>query len=130
MCNLGKYTAADYRYAALKAASRGHTDILMRKTNSKEVRQFAGRVVTLPEPKVVTREGRKDPVCYSKKPVVTSVKKFAYEVPKALAADEANDAVDPDPVTPPAPAPAPAPSADDPPPAPKAARTTRRRIMT
>lgn len=35
--NLGKFVSTDFRYAALKAASRGHKNILLRITNTKLV---------------------------------------------------------------------------------------------
>lgn len=77
MTSLGKYVSTDYRYAALKVASRGHTHILLRKTNSKEVREFTGDVVTLDTPKQISRGDRV--ISYYKKPTVKFVRKFVYD---------------------------------------------------
>jgi hypothetical protein len=55
MTSLGKYVSTDYRYAALKVASRGHRRILLRCTNSKEIREFTGEVVPLDKPKIIHR---------------------------------------------------------------------------
>lgn len=74
---LGKYQSTAYRYAALKAASRGFTDILLRKTNTKEIYVYKGSVVELEQPKVIERRGRE--IQYTKKPVVSFVRKFLYE---------------------------------------------------
>jgi hypothetical protein len=79
MSSLGKYVSTDYRYAALKVASRGHTDILLRRTNTKEVRVYRGEVVTLDNPKKITRSGRV--IEYNKKPQVHFVRKFVYDGP-------------------------------------------------
>ncbi len=76
MSSLGKYVSTDYRYAALKVASRGHKHILLRKTNSKEVREFTGDVVTLDTPKEISRGDRV--IRYCKKPVVEYKRKFVY----------------------------------------------------
>jgi hypothetical protein len=76
MTSLGKYVSTDYRYAALKVASRGHKQILLRKTNTKEVREFAGDIVTLDTPKQIMRGSMS--VTYSKKPTVKFVRKFVY----------------------------------------------------
>jgi hypothetical protein len=79
MSCLAKYKSTDFRYAALKAASDGHTIIWLRKTNTKEMREFEGRVKILDTPKVVYRgkkeEGAK-PVTYTKEPVVKCVRKW------------------------------------------------------
>lgn len=76
MSSLGKYVSTDYRYAALKVASRGHKKILLRKTNSKEVREFDGDVVPLETPKQISRGDRV--ISYNKKPTVKYVRKFVY----------------------------------------------------
>lgn len=75
--SLGKYQSTDFRYAALKVASRGHKDILLRKTNTKEIREFKGDVVTLDTPKEIHRGDRV--IKYTKKPVVKFVKKWVYQ---------------------------------------------------
>lgn len=79
LSSLGKYQSTDFRYAALKVASRGHKQILLRKTNTKEIREFSGDVVTLDTPKEINRGDRV--IKYSKKPVVKFVKKWVYQGP-------------------------------------------------
>lgn len=74
--SLGKYQSTDFRYAALKVASRGHTNILLRKTNTKEMREFTGAVVPLDTPKEIHRGDRV--IRYTKKPVVKFVKRWVY----------------------------------------------------
>lgn len=74
--SLGKYQSTDFRYAALKVASRGHTNILLRKTNTKEMREFTGAVVPLDTPKEIHRGDRV--IRYTKKPVVKFVKRWTY----------------------------------------------------
>lgn len=76
MSSLGKYVSTDYRYAALKVASRGHKRILLRKTNTKEVREFAGDVVPLDKPKEISRGDRV--ISYNKKPTVKFVRRFVF----------------------------------------------------
>lgn len=88
MANLGKFVSTDYRYAALKAASRGRTRILLRKTNTKEVREFTGDIVPLATPKVIQRMGRE--IVYQKKPKVQFVRGFVYKGP--LPTEEAGGA--------------------------------------
>lgn len=77
LSSLGKYQSTDFRYAALKVASRGHKKILLRKTNTKEIREFKGDVVALDKPKEIHRGDRV--IKYSKKPVVNFVKKWIYQ---------------------------------------------------
>jgi hypothetical protein len=79
MACVGKYNATDYRYAALKAASRGHTDILLRMTNTKEVRRFKGAIEQLAEPKIIKRGDRSDPIVYNKKPTVKEAGGFVFD---------------------------------------------------
>lgn len=79
LSSLGKYQSTDFRYAALKVASRGHKKILLRKTNTKEIREFNGDVVALDQPKEINRGDRV--IKYTKKPVVKFVKKWVYQGP-------------------------------------------------
>lgn len=79
LSSLGKYQSTDFRYAALKVASRGHTQILLRKTNTKEIREFTGDVVKLDTPKEIKRGDRDKPIVYTKKPVVKFVRKWVYQ---------------------------------------------------
>lgn len=88
MSSLGKYVATDYRYAALKAATRGHTKIMLRKTNSKTVHEFNGQVVTLDTPKQISRGDRT--ISYNKKPKVERVRVFDFD--GALPEDETDEA--------------------------------------
>jgi hypothetical protein len=99
--NLGKYVAADHRNAALKAATRGHTSILMRQTYSRVVYEYQGGVNVLDETKEVKRGGGVEikseedakrlgakwdpekqrwfvPIVYRKKPWVTLTGKHIY----------------------------------------------------
>lgn len=87
---LGKYVSTDYRYAALKVASRGHERILLRRTNTREIREYAGKITPLETPKQITRGDPPRTISYSKKPSVTFVKKYVYGA--ALPADEAEPA--------------------------------------
>lgn len=77
LSSLGKYQSTDFRYAALKVASRGHKSILLRKTNTKEMREFTGDVVALDVPKEIHRGDRV--IKYTKRPVVKFVKKWTFE---------------------------------------------------
>ncbi len=76
MTSIGKYQSTDYRYAALKAASKGAEKILLRKTNTKEVREFSGNVITLDQPKEINRGDRV--IKYTKKPTVKFLRKFTF----------------------------------------------------
>lgn len=81
MESLGKYVSTDYRYAALKVISRWHKHglrrILLRRTNSKEIHEFEGSVVPLPQPKVIQRAGHE--IVYHHKPDAKFVKAWVYE---------------------------------------------------
>jgi hypothetical protein len=79
MASLGKYQSTDFRYAALKVASRGYQNILLRKTNTKEIREFTGAVVNLENPKEIQRGNRV--IRYTKKPEVKFVRKWMYKGP-------------------------------------------------
>lgn len=79
LSSLGKYQSTDFRYAALKVASRGHKKILLRETNTKEIREFQGDIVPLAAPKEIKRGDRT--ITYSKKPVVKFAKKWVYNGP-------------------------------------------------
>jgi len=74
--SLGKFVSTDFRYSALKVASRGHKKILLRKTNSKIVYEYTGDVVDI-EPTIVKRGERE--IRYTKKPVVKFIRKFVYD---------------------------------------------------
>lgn len=76
MVPLGKFVSTDYRYAALKAASRGHTNIFLRQTGTREVRVFDGMKAKI-EPKSITRGGRT--VTYTHQPKVKFVRSFTFD---------------------------------------------------
>ncbi len=76
MSALGRFVSTDWRYAALKAASRGHTKILLRQTGTREVREFNGDKVAI-APKTITRGGRT--IVYTHRPQVKYVRKFMYD---------------------------------------------------
>lgn len=77
--SLGKFVSTDFRYAALKAASRGHKKILLRITDTKLVYEFQGDIVELEIPQIVKRGERE--ISYNKKPTVKFVQKFIYNGP-------------------------------------------------
>lgn len=76
MSALGRFISTDWRYAALKAASRGHTDILLRQTGTREVRRFAGSKESI-KPKEISRGGRT--IVYTHQPKVKFLEKFRYD---------------------------------------------------
>lgn len=81
--------STDPRYAALKTASRGVKDILLRRTNTKLVYRYTGKIVDLETPQIVKRGERE--ITYAKKPSVRFVNKFVYDG-KLEDADEEKEA--------------------------------------
>lgn len=77
MAGKGKFVAPGYREAALKAASRGNTKILLRKCGTSEIREFEGSIVMLDDPKPVVRGTQS--VMYSKKSHVKFIGKHAFD---------------------------------------------------
>ena len=75
MAALGRFVSTDWRYAALKAATRSHETILLRQTGTREVREFRGTRAKI-EPKEIVRGGRT--ITYEYRPQVTSVRSFVY----------------------------------------------------
>ena len=75
MTALGRFVSTDWRYAALKAASRGHAKIFLRQTGTREVREFTGDRVEI-TPKEISRGGRT--IVYTHRPQVKFVRKFTY----------------------------------------------------
>lgn len=55
MSRISVFTTTRPRLAALKAASRGHTRIYLRETNTRVVREYVGTVETLDSPKHIAR---------------------------------------------------------------------------
>ena len=100
--SLAKLSSSDFRYAALKVASRGsklpestrlpngNTKIWLRKTNTKTLREYEGNVITLETPQEVVRQGRT--IVYKKKPTVKFVKSWTWGDPSAAAAAAATQA--------------------------------------
>ena len=76
---IGKMAGSDYRYSALKAASRGHKCIWVRRTNTKEMREYQGDIVKLETPKEVKRGDRT--ITYTQRPTVKFVKKWIFQGP-------------------------------------------------
>jgi hypothetical protein len=87
---IGKLVSVDYRYGALKACSRinklpesckGEEEstcrIWLRRTNTKIIREYIGKVVTLDTPQVVVRQNRE--IVYTKRPSVKFVKSWVWE---------------------------------------------------
>jgi len=94
--NLGKYRSTDFRYSALKVASRGCKDIVLRRTNTKVCYQYEGSVVNLDKPQTVMRGERE--ITYSKKPTVKFIRKFVCEIPKDIDDGDEDNADDATPV--------------------------------
>jgi LysM repeat protein len=74
MKQLGRFVSTTPRSAAQKAASRGFTEIHLRKTGQKKVNVFEGKVVELDTPKVVQRG--ESTVTFKKKSVVKSLRTY------------------------------------------------------
>jgi hypothetical protein len=74
---IGKFVAYGFREAALKAATRGHTEIVLQNVEKKRIRVYEGAMKTLDEPKRVTRGSRE--VVFSRRPFVKHVKPVAQE---------------------------------------------------
>lgn len=71
-----KFTAPGFREAAMKAASKGLTVIHLRKCGTSEIREYAGSVVEIDPPILVTRRGVDRPIKYHRKPAVRYVRTF------------------------------------------------------
>ena len=87
---IGKLVSVDYRYGALKACSRinklpdsckgeeeGTVKLWLRRTNTKIIREYVGKVVTLETPQVVVRQNRE--IIYTKRPSVKYIKQWVWE---------------------------------------------------
>lgn len=106
MAFAGKYNSVSHRYAALKAATKGVTEIRLRQTNTKTVHDYTGWTSTLDKPRMVKRGDREIP--YYKKPGATYNGSFEYA--GKLEKEEAPAATPtPEPTPEPAPEPQPAP---------------------
>lgn len=77
MASAGKYNSNSHRNAALKAASKGFTDIHLRQTKTKTVFHYEGSTTALAEPKLIQRGGRTIP--YSKKRAAKFIKSYEYQ---------------------------------------------------
>lgn len=80
MASAGKYNSTSHRNAALKAATKGFTNILLRQTNTKTIYRYEGGSIKLDDPKNVPRGGRQ--IVYSKRPVASFKESFEYNGPK------------------------------------------------
>lgn len=87
---LGKYVSTAPRLAALKAASRKHTQILLRETNTKILHHYEGGIRPLDTPQRVTRGDPPVTVEYTKKPFVRRVCK-PYLMPELDTACDAEE---------------------------------------
>lgn len=74
-----RYQATDPRYAALKAASKGVEEILLRQTSTRMMFEYRGKVVTLDTPKEITRGDPPRTITYNKRPSVQFVRKFPFD---------------------------------------------------
>lgn len=90
--SLGKFQSSDARYAALKCASRGHKQILLRQTNTRTIVEYEGSVQDLDTPKEIVRGDPPRVIRYTKKPVVRFSKKYVYTGPTAHLDDAEGDA--------------------------------------
>ena len=77
MAFAGKYNSASHRYAALKAATKGVENILLRQTNTKVVHKYQGSTEPLDKPRIVKRKDRE--IGYSKKPKAVYLGHFDYD---------------------------------------------------
>lgn len=77
MASAGKYNSNSHRNAALKAASKGFTDIHLRQTKTKTVFHYEGSTMALAEPKLIQRGGRTIP--YSKKRAAKFIRSYEYQ---------------------------------------------------
>ena len=55
---VGRFASTTSRGAAMKAASRGYTTILLRETGTKKIHKYAGEKVELEKPREVNRDGK------------------------------------------------------------------------
>jgi len=79
MSYAGTYASESFRHAALKAASKGHERILLRRTNTKEIREYEGARVPLEAPKSVVRDGKT--ITYAFKPTARFVRSWIFSTP-------------------------------------------------
>lgn len=83
---IGKYMSNTCRQAALKAASNGHTEVVLRQTGTKICKLFSCKINLLDEPKKI-RRGDKE-ITYSKIPEAKWKKTFTIEDFKLPAGEE------------------------------------------
>ena len=77
MHKIGKYMSNTFRQAALKAASNGHSRVILRQTGTKICKEFTCKIQVLDEPKVIKR-GDKE-IKYSKIPEAKWVRTFTMD---------------------------------------------------
>lgn len=89
MAVLARMRGVDPRYSALKAASRGHTDIHLREAGTRVVRKYEGLVQTLDTPSIVKRGERE--IVYTKRPRAHLKQKYVWNGPSAADDDDQDD---------------------------------------
>jgi hypothetical protein len=84
MAAIGKYVGTTFREPAMKAASAGHKIILLRKSHTSEIREYAGEVRTMNPPITVERNTSKGIklISYKHKPFVKFMRKYAFSPSK------------------------------------------------
>ena len=78
MKQLGKFSSTSPRNAAMKAASRGHTTILLRETGTKKMFKYTGSKTEMSTPREVHRDGKVITYKYESK-VIADGKPFVYD---------------------------------------------------
>jgi hypothetical protein len=87
MSDIGRFRGNDVWHAALKAASKKHERILLRRTRTKIVHEFAGRRERLAAPKSVIKNG--EPVTFEFQPRVEHVRSWEFTTPLTTASGDA-----------------------------------------
>ena len=87
MSDIGRFRGPDVWHAALKAASRRHERILLRRTRTRIVHEFAGRRVKLEAPAETERAGAR--VRFEFRPQVEHVRSWEFATPLSTAEGDA-----------------------------------------
>ena len=77
MVPVGKYMSNTFRQAALKAASNGHSNVILRQTGTKICKQFTCQIKVLDKPKVIMR-GNKE-IKYANIPQAKWIRSFTMD---------------------------------------------------
>lgn len=83
---IGKYMSNTFRQAALKAASNGHEEVILRQTGTKTCKRFSCKNRILDEPKIIKR-GDKE-IKYSKIPEAKWINTFIIQDEVAAQSDK------------------------------------------